>query len=76
MLIKLKRAARKKAQFDEQNMTNYNNLAKKVGAEIFHYKSKKWRDFCNRFNSLSVSDSKLWNAIKAIDSRGKLNFLA
>jgi hypothetical protein len=73
-LIKQKRAARRRAQTDETAKTKYYSLAKQVRTEINNFKSTKWQDYCTELNSLSVSDTKLWNAIKSIDSSGKGNY--
>lgn len=72
-LIKQKRKLRRRflKYHDPQLKSQLNALVSQIKTSIREYKSEKWRGFCDSLNDFHISDSKLWEKIRSIDSSKK-----
>ena len=69
-LIRRKRMLNKHLQreYDFLKKKEFNFLSREIKNKIIEHKQKRWQNFCDSLNDFSVSDSKLWNKIKSVDS--------
>jgi hypothetical protein len=69
-LIRGKRMLNKHLQreYDFLKKKEFNFLSREIKNKIIEHKQKRWQNFCDSLNDFSVSDSKLWNKIRSVDS--------
>ena len=69
-IIKEKRKARK--QFQQSGLphfkSQFNKLSGDVHRAIRKHKQEKWTHFCNTINGMHISDSKLWQKLRKIET--------